>query len=63
MERDSDRDRERERRKSEDTKVIQALMVHILERESNRQCSEYGQQYCFRTLKLAKRLELSDFNH
>ena len=59
MERDSDRDRERERRKSEDTKVIQALMVHILERESNRQCSEYGQQYCFRTLKLAKRLDLS----
>ena len=59
MERDSDRDRERERRKSEDTKVIQALMVHILERESNRPCREYGQQYCFITLKLAKRLDLS----
>ena len=53
------RDRERERWKSEDTKVIQALMVHILERESNRQYSEYEQQYYFIALKLAKRLDLS----
>ena len=59
MEKDSDRDRERERRKSEDTTVIQVLMVHILERESNRQYSEYEQQYYFITLKLAKRLDLS----
>ena len=45
-ERDRDRRRERGRereKKIEDTKIIQALTVPVLERRSNGQSSEYGQ--------------------